>query len=182
MLSVSKAYHGTNNLFNKFDSSKARIVNDYYGGGIAYFTDSMEAAITYAKSMAKRSGSPIVYVVSLNFNKIFDTSKIFTGEEIVKILPANTFEFARGASLIKLGGDVQEIISNLKKGDISMTGEQVFKGLSRGMVNTSFTRKYLINHGYDGLKYTAVKQNVYLTYNEKNIRIIDRKLIPTLLN
>lgn len=37
-----KVYHGSNILFKKFDQNKARLVNNFYGGGLAYFTDDQD--------------------------------------------------------------------------------------------------------------------------------------------
>ena len=50
-----KLYHGTNQLFDKFEQSKSRVLNDYYGGGVAYFTDTLKVAHTYAKSKIGRA-------------------------------------------------------------------------------------------------------------------------------
>jgi hypothetical protein len=66
----------------------------------------------------------------------------------------------------------------LKSGDLSLTGDEVFKGLSRGMVNTAKARQKLIDLGYDGLRYNggknmqmATEHDVYLAYDAGDIQI-----------
>jgi hypothetical protein len=174
-------YHGTNAKFKQFDQKHARIVNDFYGGGIAYFTSDTGVAITYAKSMVrtKKSGEPYVYKCKITLNKIFDVDHKFTGKELTQFFTKETVDdFARGASLLKLNSDKYVIISKLLSGDMTLTGEEVFKGLSRGMVNTAKTRQKLIELGYDGLRYNggvnmdmATKHDVYLVYDAKDITI-----------
>lgn len=175
-------YHGTNARFKQFDQKQARIVNDFYGGGVAYFTSNSSVAITYAKSMVKtkKSGEPFVYECKLTLNKIFDVDHKFTGKELTQFFTKETADdFARGAGLMKLGGDDSfTVLSKLKSGDMTLTGEQVFKGLSRGMVNTAKARQKLIELGYDGLRYNggvnmdmAKKHDVYLVYNANDIEI-----------
>lgn len=180
-------YHGSNSIFSKFDQGKARIMNDFYGGGVAYFTDSVSVAKSYARTMSKKSGQPIVYQVKLSLRKLFDVDSNFTGKELLKFYDDSTVEnFARGAGLIKLGSDKYTIIGKLKVGDFNLTGDQVFKGLSRGMVNTAKTRDKLIELGYDGLRYNggrnmdmAVQHNVYLAYRAGSIKIENAyKIVP----
>lgn len=174
-------YHGTNARFKEFDQRHARIINDFYGGGVAYFTSDTGVAITYAKAMMKKkkSGDPYVYKCSLRLNKIFDVDHKFTGKELTQFFTKETAdEFARGASLMKLGDDSYSVMSKLKDGKLTLTGEQVFKGLSRGMVNTAKARQKLIDLGYDGLRYNggvnmdmATKHDVYLVYKASDITI-----------
>ena len=173
------AYHGSNARFKQFDQGKARIINDFYGGGVAYFTDNLSVGKSYARTMAKRKGEPYVYQVNLSLRKMFDVNDNFTGRELVKFFDDSTVDnFARGAGLIKLGADKYTIIGKLKAGQISLTGDQVFKGLSKGMVNTAKTREKLMELGYDGLRYNggmnmnmATQHNVYLAYYAKSIKI-----------
>lgn len=175
-----KAYHGSNSIFRKFDHSKARIFNDFYGGGIAYFTDNLDVAKTYARNMSKKFGEPIVYEVDLNFRKLFDVDETFSEDFLILILQYDDVEnFARGAGLMKLGGESKFVtIGRLKEGKINLTGDQVFRGLSRGMNQTARARKILMELGYDGLRYNgglnmgmATKHSVYLAYRENNIKI-----------
>jgi hypothetical protein len=173
-------YHGTNARFDKFDMKKSRIVNDNYGGGV-YFTDGLSLAVTYAKNMAKKhGGDPLVYSVELNLSKMFDVDQEFTGKELIDILPSNLNDFARGAGLLRLGSDEYKVISNLKSGNMKLTGEQVYRGLSKGNTQTSKARDHLIEKGYDGLRYNMFvtpKQSVYLAYDTKDITITKRQKV-----
>ena len=174
-------YHGTDARFDKFDQRKSRIVNDNYGGGVAYFTDGLNLAITYAKNMAKKSGNdPIVYSVELNFNKLFDVDHEFTGKELIDILPTDVKDFARGAGLLSINTDEYKVISNLKSGITKLTGEQIYRGLSKGNTQGSKARDYLISKRYDSLRYninTGSKHSVYLAYNADDIKIIKRQVV-----
>lgn len=176
-------YHGTNARFDKFDQRKSRIVNDNYGGGVAYFTDGLSLAITYAKNMAKKSGGePIVYSVELSLKKLFDVDHMFTGKELVSVLPTDIKDFARGAGLLGLNSDEYKVISSLKSGNITLSGEQIYKGLSKGNTQTAKARDHLIEKGYDGLRYnipTTPKQSVYLAYDAKDIKIVKRQTVKS---
>jgi hypothetical protein len=180
-------YHGSGYRFNKFEQSKARVVNDFYGGGAAYFTDDVGVAITYAKSMAKKSKEdPVVYTVEIRINKMFDVDHIFTGKELTDILPGDLEDFARGAGLLGLNSDKYTVLANLKAGKVKLTGDEVFKGLSKGMNTTAKAREHLISKGYDGLRYNggvnmgmAKKHNVYLVYDADNIKIIKRQVVKS---
>ena len=178
---VGAVYHGTNARFDKFDQRKSRIVNDNYGGGVAYFTDGLSLAITYAKNMAKKQGGdPLVYTVELKLSKLFDVDHEFTGKELVNILPSDVNDFGRGAGLLRLGSDEYKIISNLKSGNMKLTGEQVYRGLSKGNTQTAKARDHLIEKGYDGLRYNmpvTPKQSVYLAYDAKDITITKRQKV-----
>lgn len=179
------AYHGSNSIFDKFDQSKARIANDFYGGGVAYFTDDHGVGKQYAKAMSKKGGVPTVYKVSLRFSNLFDVDHQFTGDDLTKLIGtahSDIDAFARGAGMLKPGVDQYAIKAELKNGTTSLSGDQVFRGLSRGMVNTAAARAKLINVGYDGLRYNgglnmnaATKHNVYLAYFANDIRIISKE-------
>lgn len=173
-------YHGSNALFKKFEQNKARIFNDFYGGGVAYFTSDKKVASTYATSMKRKyGGDRYVYEVDLTLTKIFDVDHKFTGKELKQFFDDKDAEdFARGSGLLKAGVDKYSVLTKLKEGTIEMTGEQVFKGLSRGMVNTAKARQKLISLGYDGLRYNGgvnmnmtTKHDVYLAYNADDVRI-----------
>jgi hypothetical protein len=172
-------YHGSGSKFPEFDQRKARIVNDFYGGGVAYFTDNLKIAIQYAKSMSKKTKTPYVYTVKLNLKNVFDVDEIFTGKKLKDILPDDIENFARGAGLLSLKSDKYAIMEQLSSGAAKLTGDQVFKGLSKGMNQTALTREYLIEKGYDGLRYNgglnmggAIKHDVYLVYFAKDIEIL----------
>lgn len=185
-------YHGTNVRFDKFDQGKSRLLNDFYGGGVAYFTDNKEVAKTYANAMQKsRGGDKIIYEVAVHLNKIFDVDHHFTGKELTQFLdPKHLEDFARGARLLNAGVDKYRILTSLENGNLSLTGEQVFRGLSMGMVNTLVAREKLQELGYDGLRYNggvhmdmSTKHNVYIVYDANNIKIVKRSVIkpkPTL--
>jgi hypothetical protein len=173
-------YHGSNSLFNKFDQGKARIVNDFYGGGVAYFTSSKDVAKTYANAMVKaKGGTKYIYEVEVNISKIFDVNDTFTGKELTKFFTDKEAEdFARGAGLMKAGTDRYDVLSKIKSGEYKLTGDEVFKGMSKGMTFTARARLKLIALGYDGLRYNgglnmqaATKHDVYLVYNASDIHI-----------
>jgi len=176
-----KVYHGSNAKFNRFDQGQSRIVNDFYGGGVAYFTDNIDVAKTYANSMFKsKGGGKFIYEVELSLENVFDVDHEFTGNELTKFYDDRSVEdFARGAGLMKFGTDKYTVLGNLRSGDISLTGDQIFKGLSRGMNQTAKARQLLISLGYDGLRYNggvnmamATKHSVFLAYNADDIKII----------
>ena len=174
-------YHGTNARFDKFDQKKSRIVNDNYGGGVAYFTDALGLSITYAKSMAKKlGGDPIIYSVELKLKKLFDVDDVFADTYLVNILPKDVNSFARSAGLLSLNSNEFKVLADLKNGNMKLTGEQVYRGLSKGNTQTAKARQHLIEKGYDGLRYnlpTTPKQSVYLVYNAKDIKIIKRQVV-----
>ena len=174
----SVVYHGSNSKFDKFDQKKARIPNDFYGGGIAYFTDNLKVGIQYAKGMSTKNGEPRVYTVKLSLKKMFDVDDTFTGKNLIQILPKDVEGFARGARLLKYGVDKFKVLSDLQSGSLTLSGDEVWGGLSSGQVNTANAREYLMAKGYDGLRYNGgdnmgmkVKHNVYLAYYPKSIQI-----------
>lgn len=179
-------YHGSGYRFSKFSQGKARIFNDFYGGGVAYFTDNQKVAITYAKSMAKKAKAedPLVYTCKIKLKKVFDVDSVFSGKDLIEILPKDVKEFARGAGLLTLKSNEYEVIAKLESGKMSLTGDKVFAGLSKGMNQTAKARQYLISKGYDGLRYNggvnmgmATKHNVYLVYNAQDITITKRQIV-----
>lgn len=176
-------YHGSNSDFNKFDQSKSRIINDNYGGGVAYFTDSPNVAKKYAKTMANKYGNePILYSVNLSVNNIFDVNDEFSGNRLMEFInqASSVDSFLRGAKLLLLGTDKSKLLRDLESGNLSLTGDQIFKGLSNGMVNTSQARKILQRLGYDALRYNAGgilgqdSYSVYLVYNAADIDIVGK--------
>ena len=182
---VSKiVYHGSNSRFSKFNPQKARIPNDLYGGGVAYFTDNLKIGIRYAKAMSKYQGEPYLYTVTLSLSNIFDVDSMFTGNELINLLPDDLEGFARGSRLLSLGTDKYKVIYALQSGEVELTGEQVFRGLSKGMTNTREARNHLKQQGYDGLRYNGgmnmnmdIKHNVYLAYDSDSIDIKKRQRV-----
>lgn len=185
-------YHGTAGKFDEFSQDKARVFNDFFGGGVAYFTSDLNVAITYAKAARKRSREGIgrIYTCSVTFEKTFDVDSKFTGKDLLDILPEGRKEreeFARGAGI--LGGanrdDMYTTLVRLDQGKLSLTGKQVFDGLSRGMVNTAKTRDYLKKKGYDSLRYNGgenmgmKRHDVYIAYYAKDIQIEKRQRIKS---
>jgi len=170
-------YHGSNAKFDQFDAGKSRIPNDFYGGGIAYFTDNLEVGKKYAIGMSKKKGSPFVYEVSLSLKKMFDIDEKFTGKKLAEILPNDIENFARGAGLLSYGSDKYSVLAGLKNQSIELTGDQVWKGLSKGQVNTADAREWIKEKGYDGLRYNGGvnmgmdRHNVYLAYYPESIQI-----------
>lgn len=178
-------YHGTNQRFAQFEQSKARLVNDFYGGGVAYFTDSLDVAKTYAKGAAKKGGDKLIYKVTLSINKLFDVDQTYTSGELTHFFEARDVEaFARGAGLLSLGADKYSVMYELEKGLMRLTGEQVFRGMSQGMVKTAAARDRLKRLGYDALRYNggvnmsqAQKHNVYIAYDASRIKIHEPRMI-----
>lgn len=175
-----KAFHGTNTKFDRFEISKARVLNDYFGGGVGYFTDKYDVAITYAAHMVrlKKAGSKFIYNVDLTMENIFDVDHIFSGPELEKFWETVGLEkFLRGSGQLRGMDDKYTIMARAQTGALKMTGAEVFKGLSNGMVNTYATREILKKLGYDGLRYNgganmnAGAHNVYLAYDPKDIVI-----------
>lgn len=181
------AYHGSNVRFNKFEQSKARVENDLYGGGVAYFTDKLSIAKSYANTMSRRyGGDKVVYEVNLYFRKIFDVDKTYTGGELVRMIGNDVEKFARSAKLLTLGADRISILSKLRTGNIELLGDIVFKGMSNGMMQTRAARERLISMGFDGLRHNGglamggERHNVYLAYNASQINISKRFIVsPT---
>lgn len=173
-------YHGSGKFFHQFDQKHARLANDFYGGGVGYFTDNKDIAHSYARGMSKETKTPHVYHTSLHLSNVFDVDHEFHGEKLKKILPKDTEKFANAAGLIGLHNHEQKysILSKLENGEIKMKGHEVFRGLSHGMTNTAKARDHLIKHGYDGLRYNggmnmqqATQHNVYIPYKADSIKI-----------
>jgi hypothetical protein len=156
----------------------AKIQNDYYGGGF-YFTPNLEVAKIYAKSAVRKTGGKeVIYRVQLSLKKTFDVDKEYSGDELKKLVGSNFEMFARSAGLLSLGRDRYAIMADLKEGNTVMTGAEIFKGMSNGMINTAKAREQLKKLKYDSLRYNPVqhanrtKHEVYIVYNEANVRII----------
>ena len=178
-----KLYHGTNQLFDKFDQNKSRVLDDYYGGGVAYFTDTLKVAHRYAKSMVnKYKGEPYVIEANLNLGNVFDVDQQFTGKDLTKFVgqKKDVEDFARGAGLLKYGVDKYQVMASLESGNERLTGEQVFKGLSLGMKQTAKAREKLKKLGYDTLRYNGggegitTKHSVYIAFYNTNITIAEK--------
>lgn len=182
---IGTVYHRSGSRFDRFEQSKARVANDFYGGEVAYFTDNLKVAITYAKSMAKKTQQdPIIYTVNLTLQKLFDVDHVFTGKELTAILPKDLEGFARGAGMLGLDADKYQVLSSLQAGSVKLSGDTVFKGLSKGMNTTAQAREHLIQQGFDGLRYNggvnmgmATKHNVYLAYDVNSISIQKRSRV-----
>jgi hypothetical protein len=177
------AYHGSGRHFTKFDQIHARLANDFYGGGIGYFTDNHHISTKYAKAMSKTTGTPVVYHTHLDMKNVFDVDHKFSGKKLKKLLPKDTKKFAMHSGLLHAGNIEHEnsILGNLERGDTELTGHQLFWGLSHGGTKTASARDHLIKHGYDGLRYNGgvnmnqdTKHNVYIPYNSDSI-IIKKK-------
>jgi hypothetical protein len=174
------AYHGSNVEFDKFDQSKARIRNDLYGGGVAYFTNSLDMAKSYARVMSQKSGIPLVYEAALTINKLFDIDTLYRGNNLVQFLDMKEVEtFARGAKLLAMGQNRIQTLANLRAGDMVLSGDQIFKGLSHGMNQTAKARMKLAKMGFDALRYNAQGNSVYLMYNAHQIKIDNRYIVRT---
>lgn len=186
-------YHGTNLAFEKFDQRFARSPNDYYGGGIAYFTDSEKVARGYAEARyTQYKGVRLAYYCDLNFTKTFDVDDVFTGQkllDLVKLDKTQLETFARNAGLLNSwylkenSIDKYDVFSRLLDGSIKLTGDEVFLGLSKNKTAQDQARDYLITKGYDSLRYNGGEQvvsrnfgkhNVYIAYRANQITILKK--------
>lgn len=175
------AHHGSGTPdITEFKQEHARVLNDHYGGGVAYFTNKRHIAHKYAKAMSKKTGTPTVYSAKLKMNNVFDVDHEYTGDKLKHVLPDDEREheaFARSAGLMSPGTDKYKVLSDLKKGNTKLTGKQVFYGLSRGGVNTAKAREHLKKKGFDGLRYNGgenmgeERHDVYMPYNANSIEI-----------
>lgn len=195
-------YHGTAARFDEFGQENARVENDYFGGGLAYFTSSRRVAYGYARSAMLRTKSKIPYIiyVGVQFDKLFDarnTSK-WSGERVLAFiqevgLRSDQVEaFIRGAGLLDMsslqGRSPHVVKSAFMSGKIELDGESIFMALSRVLGNMAQARKKLMSLGYDGLchiggeitkdKLNRGKHTVFISYDKKTIRSFDRKKIP----
>lgn len=179
------AYHGSGTAdIPEFKEGHARLPNDHYGGGVGYFTNKRKVSETYAKAMSKKTGTPTVYSARLKMNHVFDVDHEFTGDKLKHVMPDDEKEhenFARSAGLMPPGSDRYKVLSDLKRGNVKLTGKQVFFGLSRGGVNTAKARDHLKKKGYDGLRYNGgenmnmERHDVYIPYHAKSIEIKNRE-------
>jgi hypothetical protein len=174
------AYHGGGRKFDKFSQVHAKIPNDFYGGGVGYFTDSKPIAETYARSSAKTTGTPHLYHTTLAMSNVFDVDHVFTGNKLTSLLPKDTRKFAQHAGLLHAGNMDNEnsILGDLERGNTSLSGHQLFWGLSEGGTKTAKARDHLIKNGFDGLRYNGgvnmrqeTNHNVYIPYNADSIKI-----------
>jgi hypothetical protein len=150
---------------------------------VAYFTNTADVAYTYARSMARKSGGDrIVYKVDLLIDKCFDVDNYIPSSNIKKMFSTRSEmeSFARGAGLLSSGADKYLVLGQLSDGALTLTGEQVFKGISQGMTQTARARELLKRLGYDSLRYNGgsnmgtALHDVYISYYANRIRIIDR--------
>ena len=172
-------YHGSNKKFDKFSEKAKRIANDFYGGGIAYTTTDKNVALTYSRAMTYRyGGEEYLYEIQLDLKNLFDVDTVFTGEELKAFLKyIKPEDFARSAGLLGPSEDKYSVLSKLSAGNLSLTGKQVFKGLSKGLVDSSGAESILKRMGYDSLRYNGGdnmgtgKHDVYIPYYENQIKI-----------
>ncbi len=172
-------FHGSNKKFDKFSAKAKRVTNDFYGGGIAYTTDDKNVALTYSRAMTYRyGGEEYLYQLHLNLKNIFDVDTVFTGKELTEFLKyIKPEEFLRSAGLLTAGTDKYALISKLSSGNLMLNGKEVFKGLSKGLVDSSGAEAILKKMGFDGLRYNGGdnmgtgRHNVYIPYYEDSIKI-----------
>lgn len=172
-------YHGSNKRFDKFSPKAKRVSNDFFGGGVAYTTDDKNIALTYSRAMTYRyGGEEYLYQIKLDLKNIFDVDYVFTGKELTVFLKyIKPEEFLRGAGLLTPGEDKYAMISKLELGNLILNGKDVFRGISKGFVNSSGAETILKKMGYDGLRYNGGENmhgghhNVYIPYYEKSIKI-----------
>ncbi len=173
-------FHGSNKKFDKFSEKAKRVANDFFGGGIAYTTDDQSVALTYSRAMTYRyGGEEYLYKIQLTLSNIFDVDTVFSGKELVDFTKyVRPEDFLRSAGLLTAGTDKYKVLAQLESGSLSMDGKAVFKGLSKGLVDSSGAEAILKKMGYDGLRYNggdnmgAGKHNVYIPYYSKSIKIL----------
>ncbi len=192
-MASKRLFHGTNLAFEQFDQRFARARNDYYGGGIAYFTENEKVARGYAEARyVQYKGVRLVYDVTLSMNKTFDVDTIYTGKTLKNIINVDKKDvesFARGAGILDRwwlkdnNMDKYLVEAKLLDGTIELTGEQVFNGLSSNKMSQDKARDRLITVGYDSLRYNGGEQalsrsfghhNVYIAYKANNIQILKK--------
>lgn len=168
-------FHGTGaGPITHFDPEKAKIKNDYFGGGAAYFTDHSDVGKTYAKGK-----NPHLIHATLSMNHVFDVDHSIEGEHLKKLLPKDTRKFATHAGLLHAGNmeHTDRILNDLENGTTKLTGKQFFDGLSEGGTKTTKARNHLMKNGYDGLRYNGgqlfggTPHNVYIPYKHESIKI-----------
>lgn len=177
-------YHGTGNDFDQFLQRFARTVNDYYGGGLAYFTTSIEIAKGYARAGMKRitgqGDTPTIFKVKTNFKKIFDVDDRFAGAELQKFVPKDVDAFIRASGIVKLGSGISPELAKvrLRNGTLNLSGDQIFKALEKVLGGSSKVRDFLITLGYDALRYNGgtatkigIEHDVYIAYDAKSLNI-----------
>lgn len=184
-----EVWHGTNAKFDRFNKEMARVPNDLYGGGLGYFTDSLEVAKGYARSSVKRvkvakDAQPYIYKVQSTLDNVFDVEKIYPGKFVAGFLKANSYSdaenFLRTAGLAKIGTDLPLKVSQLRNGQLDMLGDDLFKALSKGSISSTSGRDTLIASGFDGLRHpggirggTKGLHNVYIAYENDKIKILE---------
>lgn len=180
-------YHGTASHFDQFDDTKARSPNDLYGGGIAYFTDSFPIAQSYSRAAKRRKNmpkdsEPTVIKAQLNLKKTFDIDQLYSSDIVKKIIKISNIkmeDFLRGAGLLRLGGkDQYQLETELDRGELKLTGKQIFYGISGGGAKSTHAREILKKAGFDSLRYTGgeimggEKHNVWLPFYKEQINIL----------
>lgn len=189
-------WHGTNAKFDKFEQRMARVQNDLYGGGVAYFTDNRKIAEGYAKSSLKRKGAPKnpepwLYKVDLDLKNIFDIERSYNYDfvkQFVKNDKSSTVEkFLRDAGVLNnsfmksIGAsDIFSVISKFNNGSLNLTGDQLFNAIGNNSANSSKARDIFYKMGYDGLTHqgglrggTGGKHKVIIVYDSSKIKIKD---------
>lgn len=191
----AEMWQGTNARFDRFDQRMARVQNDLYGGGVGYFTDSLEVAKGYATSSLKRKGVPIdstpyIYKVNLTLDNVFDVGKTYDGDFVSSFLKNTDYgtaeQFLRNAGLAKMGSDLAGNIGNLRRGELQMSGDQIFNAIGEQSKNSSKARDILIKRGFDGLTHpgglrggTKGLHTVIIAYDSDKIQILERYKLKT---
>lgn len=174
-------FHGGIDFDGEFRQDMSRSPNDYFGGGVAYFTDNHEVALKYAKNAGKRSGKlPVVYNVKLTIKNNFDVDKKYNSELFLDSIK-DLDKFIRNSSIGEYNDPIYVTKQKLKSG-IEITGKSIFKGLSNNHQNSGRAREILIDLGFDGLRYTGDEDsmnpyNVWLPYNSDQVSIVKKDFI-----
>lgn len=88
--------------------------------------------------------------------------------------------------MLKLDSNESMVMYELESGKMKLTGDQIFRGLSKGMNQTAKVRDMLIKKGYDALRYNggvnmdqAIKHDVYIAYKSSSMKVEKRmKVVP----
>ena len=100
-------------------------------------------------------------------------------EKTQKNQHSDSLPFLSNARLITFGTDRSELISKFKSGELSLKGDNLFRGLSDGMKNTSKVKDILLKMGFDSLKYKIDTNVVYISFSDQNIKIEKIETITT---
>jgi hypothetical protein len=172
-------FHGSTVEINSANQLDSRPIGSMDYGGVVYLTASFNLASRLARS--KRATSGHVYVTSVNvpIERALDLDVQFPALELRKLIRDrhHAEEFARSARIVRYGNPEPDLIDKIADGEIEISGEQAFLGLSRAGSVTSSARTKLSRLGYDAVRYTYDGGTVYALFSVSGIRVNDSYII-----